>query len=102
MKGFASRIVRLGVLGIALGTAAVPAITAAAPAQASSVAAPMTATCYITGYGPLGVGAACFGSGAATLTVYCTNGVAWGLVFAPSNITVLCPPGGTMIRFTLG
>jgi hypothetical protein len=100
MKGFAARIVRTGVLAMALGVAAAPAITAAAPAEASTVT-PMTATCYITGYGPGGVGAACYGSGAATLTVYCTNGVSWGLVFAPSNIVVLCPPGGTMISFTL-
>jgi hypothetical protein len=106
MKVSDSRIVRAGVLAVALGVAAAPALVAAAPAaaapaQASSVVSPMTVTCGVSNTGPIGVAAYCWGSGAATLTVYCTNGISWGLVFAPSTITVVCPPGGTMIRFTL-
>ena len=92
------KFLRAGVFAVALGTAIVPAVTAAAPAEASS----LTATCGVVNTGPIGASATCWGSGAATLTVYCTNGTAWGLVFAPATITVRCPPGGTMIRFTLG
>jgi len=101
VKTLSPHIRRAGILAIALGAAAAPALAAVAPAEASVTAAPLTASCGVIDTGPLGVEAYCWGSGAATLTVVCTSGTAWGLVFAPATITVTCPPGGTMIRWSL-
>jgi hypothetical protein len=100
MKTLSPHIRRAGILAMALGVAAAPAVAATA-AGASVTAAPLTASCGVIDSGPLGVEAYCWGSGSATLTVVCTNGTAWGLVFAPATLTVTCPAGGTMIRWTL-
>jgi hypothetical protein len=102
MKGFVLRTVRAGVLAVALGVAAVPAVTAAAPAEASTSVMPLTATCGVFNAGPTGVSAYCWGSGGVGLTVVCTNGTSWGFAFAPTTLTVTCPPGGTVVSWSLG
>jgi hypothetical protein len=102
MNIFSTRIARASVLAVAFGAAAVPVFAPAAPTKASTTASSLTVTCGAFNAGPSAVQAICWGSGGVALTVVCTNGTSWGFAFAPATITVACPAGGTVLRWTVG
>jgi hypothetical protein len=91
---------RVGILALSVGAA-----TAAAPAAAltpahQAVATPQTVFCSVN-EGTSGIAVYCGGEGAVSVTLVCTTGTSYGFFFAPGNATVVCPPGGTVIRFQL-
>jgi hypothetical protein len=110
VKTLSSRIRRrTAVLTVMLGLAVAPVIalggaasaSVAAPRAVPSVAVPQTVYWCDVNEGPTGVVAYCDGENAAVLTVYCTSGTASLLAFLPGTLTVTCPAGGTVVRFTI-
>jgi uncharacterized protein (UPF0333 family) len=95
VKTLSSRARRRAViLAVTAGAAAAPVFALSSPAHASVLYCIFNA-------GPTGVTAYCDGSNAAVLTVVCTNGTVSELAFLPATLHASCPPGGTVVRYSV-